>query len=63
MKISKKSLSQMIPGMTPSHLNIKPVQVDAVITALSAVLAAHQPSRVLQFLEDEEKKRCDKLGE
>ncbi len=63
MKISKKRLVQMLPGMTPSHLNIKPVQVDAVITALFAILAAHKPSRVLELMEAEEKKRCDKLGE
>ena len=49
--------------MTPAHLNIKPVQVDAVITALLAILAAHKTSRVLEFMEGEEKKRCDKLGE
>lgn len=63
MKISKRRLVQMIPGMTPPHLNIRPVQVDAVIGALFALLAAHKPSRVLELLEDEEKKRCDKLGE
>ena len=63
MKIQKKRLVQMIPGMTPAHLNIKPVQVDAVITALLAILAAHKTSRVLEFMEGEEKKRCDKLGE
>ena len=63
MSINKKRLVQLIPSMTPTHLNIKPVQVDAVLTALFAVLAAHRPSSVLKLLETEEKKRCDKLGE
>ena len=63
MKLQKKRLVQQIPAMTPPHLNIKPVQVDAVIGALFALLASHQPSRVLEFMEAEEKKRCAKLGE